>query len=529
MSSSSSSGSSSSSSSVSSGSSPVSLEAWPGGLPESWGALPDQVSFQQEFLAAMEEGWRDPRFADLDDAALSAAVRGQAAEVAAATCRWLLLLGEAVRRGVWAKDGARTPAQWLSHWCSIASPTAREHVRVALRLALFPETAERFARGELSYSKVRAITRLCEPALEGLLLQFAANSTGDHLERIVGEVSRQLRGERRRRATPWERREVSWRDDGEGMMVITARLPYDQGAEVVQVLQADADRAVTEAHRAARALDDGEDGEGGASSGELWGGDRVAGVEPTDDGEEEVAGPDPWALTVAQARADALLAAARTAAKGMPADTSGADRHLVVYHADVGQLPEPDDVAGRERRVPVAASAGVRVPAMSVRTLERLACDGRVAWAVHDQRGDADRCLVAGGSDPGTHPAGGVGAGWRGVPVPGLPDPPLAALPSRRASRGRWPVHDGQPGHVVRPPSPVRARPSGGRSLTTARATSSSVRPAGHRSRRCGRRRAWTRMRRWHETVPPGSTRPDQTRCTPAGTANGRATTTASS
>ena len=360
---------------MSSGSSSVSTETLPEGVPESWGSLPEPISFRQEFLEAMEDGWCDPRFADLDDAALSVAVRSQAAEVAAAKCRWLLLLGEAVRRGVWAKDGARTPAQWLSHWCSIASPTARAYIRVALRLALFPETAARFARGELSYSKVRAITRLREPALEPLLLRFAGKATADHLERMVGEVTRQQRGERRRRATPWERRSVDWYEDDEGMMVLTARLPIDEGAEVVNVLQADADRAVTAAHRGANALRDGE------------GGDRVVGVEPADGDGEEGASPDPWALTVTQARADALVAAARSAAAGMPADTSGADKHLVVYHVDAGQLPELGDEAGRDRRVPVRATAGARVPAMSVRTLERLACDGRVAWATHDEEG----------------------------------------------------------------------------------------------------------------------------------------------
>lgn len=76
------------------------------------------VSFEREVCQARErEG--DPRFADLDDDALVEAVRLGAVEVAAATCRWLLLVAELVVRGVWAREGARTPAQWLSWAVSI--------------------------------------------------------------------------------------------------------------------------------------------------------------------------------------------------------------------------------------------------------------------------------------------------------------------------------------------------------------------------------------------------------------------------
>ncbi len=387
-------------------------EAVSGLLPESWSALPDPISFEQEFLTAMEEGWRDPRFADLDDAALSAAVRGQAAEVAAATCRWLLLVAEVVRRGLWARDGARTPAQWLSHWCSIASPTAREHVRVALRLALFPETAARFARGELSYSKVRAITRLREPGLEGLLLRFASCATGDHLEKIVAEVARQLRGERRRRLDPWERRKAYWESAGEGMMKVTLLVPVDAGEQLANDIDGQAWRAVDQAHEAAKAA---QQAQTDPAEGQLVAGDRVVGWNPdaaadttadttaAPDGDgagDGGRGPDPWALSIGQARADVLLAAARAAAEGLPADSSGADKHLTVYHVDAGTLPAPDDAAGRQRPVPVRTGQG-RVLAMSVRTLERLACDGRIGAAVHD----ADGTLTATSSPEEAIPA----------------------------------------------------------------------------------------------------------------------------
>ena len=81
-----------------------------------------------------------------------------AGQIAAATCRWLLLLAEFDRRGEWSDGETKTCADWLSWRCSIMPATAREQLRVARRLRELPRVTAAFASGVLSYSKVRAIT-----------------------------------------------------------------------------------------------------------------------------------------------------------------------------------------------------------------------------------------------------------------------------------------------------------------------------------------------------------------------------------
>jgi uncharacterized protein DUF222 len=80
-----------------------------------------------------------------------------AAHIHAATCRWLLLVAEYDRPEGWKEWGALSCGQWLSWRCGIAPRAAREQVRVARRLAELPLAREAFSRGELSYSKVRAL------------------------------------------------------------------------------------------------------------------------------------------------------------------------------------------------------------------------------------------------------------------------------------------------------------------------------------------------------------------------------------
>src|SRR5215468_10237226 len=64
-----------------------------------------------------------------------------AGHLAAATCRFLVLLADFdARRG------------WLSWKCQMSSGTAREHVRVARALRDLPVIRARFAAGRLSYA-----------------------------------------------------------------------------------------------------------------------------------------------------------------------------------------------------------------------------------------------------------------------------------------------------------------------------------------------------------------------------------------
>lgn len=106
-----------------------------------------------------------------------------AAKLAAITCRFLQVIAELDRREAWA--GCTSMAQWLSWRCSLSPSAAREHVRVAHALEKLPLTTEAFARGELSYSKVRALVRVATPHREAELVELARTGTAAQLERMV--------------------------------------------------------------------------------------------------------------------------------------------------------------------------------------------------------------------------------------------------------------------------------------------------------------------------------------------------------
>src|ERR687891_1182622 len=95
-----------------------------------------------------------------------------AAQIHAQTCRWLCLVGEYDAREGWAQWGCNSCAHWVSYTCAIAPRAAREHVRVARRLRELPLIRESFAAGRLSYSKVRALTRLANIEREQDLLDL---------------------------------------------------------------------------------------------------------------------------------------------------------------------------------------------------------------------------------------------------------------------------------------------------------------------------------------------------------------------
>ena len=85
----------------------------------------------------------------------------------------------------WAAQGALSCAQWLGWRIGLSLGPAREKLRVAHALAELPEIDAALARGEISYSKVRALSRVASPENERLLLEMARSATASQLERIV--------------------------------------------------------------------------------------------------------------------------------------------------------------------------------------------------------------------------------------------------------------------------------------------------------------------------------------------------------
>ncbi len=156
----------------------------------------------------------------------------------AATARLLELIREFDARGGW-NHGFRSCAHWLSYRIGMNLGAGREHVRVARALESLPRLADALARGELSCSKVRALTRVATPETEERLLAIGRAGTACHVERIVrgwGRVDRLA--EAHEAAGHHKARALHVYQDEDGMVVIRGRLTPEQGAVVMQALAA---------------------------------------------------------------------------------------------------------------------------------------------------------------------------------------------------------------------------------------------------------------------------------------------------
>ncbi len=116
---------------------------------------------------------------------LADAVARGAAEQAAHLAWWLSLVAEFIRRNAHLEFGMVSCAQWLSWRCGLDLRTAREHVRVAGKLTELPLVRAGLAEGRLSYSKVRALTRVANVSNEALLVSLAGDLSASQLERIL--------------------------------------------------------------------------------------------------------------------------------------------------------------------------------------------------------------------------------------------------------------------------------------------------------------------------------------------------------
>ncbi|MGH7385997.1 MAG: DUF222 domain-containing protein, partial [Candidatus Rokuibacteriota bacterium] len=152
--------------------------------------------------------------------------------------RLLALIRDFDARGDW-NTGFRSCTHWLSWRVGLDLGAARERVRVARALGTLPRLAEALARGELSYAKVRALTRVATPETEGRLLAVGRAGTACHVERIVRgwrRVDRQA--EARAAARQHAARALHVYQDEDGTVVLRGRLTPDVGALLLRALDA---------------------------------------------------------------------------------------------------------------------------------------------------------------------------------------------------------------------------------------------------------------------------------------------------
>src|SRR5712692_5491010 len=146
------------------------------------------------------------------------------AHLDAATARLLELIRAFDARGGW-NTGFRSCAAWLSWRVGLDLGAARERVRVAGALGTLPLLAQALTRGELSYAKVRALTRVATPETEERLLGVGRGGTAAHVERIVRGWRRVDRlAEARETARQHASRGLHIHEDEDGMVILRGRL-----------------------------------------------------------------------------------------------------------------------------------------------------------------------------------------------------------------------------------------------------------------------------------------------------------------
>jgi len=255
------------------------------------------------------------------------------AHLDAATARLLDLIREFDARKGW-NNGFRSCAAWLSWRVGLDLGAARERVRVAHALEALPRLARALAHGELSYAKIRALTRVATPETEERLLAVGRAGTAEHVERIV-------RGWRRvdRKAEACEERRCHTNralhvyQDEDGMVVLRGRLTPEAGAILMRALDAARESLYQQ------------------------------GREQSFDAPIDVSAETP---VMAQQQADALALLAEAALHhGLDPGASG-ERYQVIVHVDAPVLADLD-APGQS-----VLEEGARV---SAETSQRLACD----------------------------------------------------------------------------------------------------------------------------------------------------------
>src|SRR5947208_6568845 len=269
------------------------------------------------------------------------------AHLDAATARLLDLIREFDARAGW-NTGFRSCAAWLSWRVGLDLGAARERVRVARALGTLPLLADALARGELSYAKVRALTRVATPETEARLLGVGRAGTAAHVERIVrGWRCVDRRAEAREAKHRHTSRALRVYQDEDGMVVLKGRLEPEVGALLQQALAA----ARESLYQRARQRATFNAGAGGVSA---------------------------ETPSASQQQADALALLAETALHhGLDPGTPG-ERYQVVVHVDAEVLADPEQ-PGQS-----VLEGGTRV---SAATSQRLACDASRVVMRHDHEG----------------------------------------------------------------------------------------------------------------------------------------------
>jgi len=297
-----------------------------------------------------------------------------AAHIHAAEGEMLPLIARYERLGGWERAGHKSCAHWLSFRTGYCLGAARERVRVARALVELPLTAATMARGELSFSQVRALTRVARPETEADLLALATGCTTAQLEIMVRAWRKNSRLEEAEleRERHLSRRFAVFPDDEGGMYLANGRFVALDGATLRRAIEWASDILYREERAAG--LPEDEDTEAAAARRRadalVWLVERAMAAGPYEDD----AGDDEDAAD-AEGSGESTSKGGRRGAIRDP----NAERYRVMLHVDPVTLAKDSTALGRAE-----LEDGTRV---SAETCRRIACDAGIVRVEHDETG----------------------------------------------------------------------------------------------------------------------------------------------
>ncbi len=165
-----------------------------------------------------------------------------AGQINAANYLFIKKLAEFDENDGWHGEGIKSFSNYLNWKIGMSSVMAREKVRVARALRDLPLIDAAFSKGEVSYSKVRAMTRVATPENETYLMEKARNGTAAQMDLLVRKYELCRRLDEPDPREDWKRcKSLEWHQDESGMYVIKGQLPPEEGALVIKAIETHSD------------------------------------------------------------------------------------------------------------------------------------------------------------------------------------------------------------------------------------------------------------------------------------------------
>ena len=289
------------------------------------------------------------------------------AHLCAEEYQFLVKLREFDLRQGWRSYHFNHCAEWLNMKCGISLSTGREKLRVAKALFFLPQISGAYQNGELSYSKVRAMTRVASDTTEQELLGYARKATASQVDQHCAS----LRNVQQKFSTPsanraHDQRKFRLTPTLNGNFLLNGKLPEESARLVLKALELCMARALREEDPSAEDLEELENPSAGGMP--VW-------------DSEDPAAQRAAAVKRDQQNADALVDIAQVyLAGGTGRKTSTADHYQVLVHVDEAALRGQPNTDSKSD--------------LPIETVRRLCCDGAVVAVTESKASSAAKIRV---------------------------------------------------------------------------------------------------------------------------------------